>query len=527
MLAIYDTAPPGWGFLSFLVSAELHRRALRPEERLTVQVVKPEGLRPKTPSLLPHMRDGEAWWALYHDIMHPLASMLPHLESISTRDGPPTNPRELVFPYGYTAEHRRSLHGREHLMLAFHQDCFPLDIEAPKEDLITITPGTDTEIWRPIAEWLPSRVVFVADNPVEGWETIRATNVGQLAKLYASAKLNLGVDSACAWMAAAMPRVSYMMYEPENLPKGYQVGRGGFKICGEISLDAVKADVADNFRSLRGRPVHIDKPHPMGEVWVRNMRVNCARDLPWFETAKRDPRPAVICAGGSSLADNWQYVRRRWRSGQVIFACNGVGSALISRGIVPNYVCALDANPKMAEYFFQNTHPDTEYLIASCCDPSLVDHLLDRGCKVCLWHAAMANTAEEDGILEEFAPKRMAWPQAFGGSVTIGARTPILAWAKGHREHHLYGMDSCYRNREHHAYDHPHKGLDKYQRVGFDFGGRAKEYDAAPWMVRQADEFRDTYWELRRLGVHFMPHGDGIIPDMCRWFNKQEVKAAA
>ena len=86
-------------------------------------------------------------------------------------------------------------------------------------------------------------------------------------------------------------------------------------------------------------------------------------------------------------------------------------------------------------------------------------------------------------------------------------------------------MDSSYEGKAHHAYP---QALNDGERV-LDVTMGGKRYRAAPWMVRQTEEFRQTWNDLRRLGVAVRAHGRGLLPDVSRslWAELREMGAAA
>jgi hypothetical protein len=45
-------------------------------------------------------------------------------------------------------------------------------------------------------------------------------------------------------------------------------------------------------------------------------------------------------------------------------------------------------------------------------------------------------------------------------------------------------------------------------------------------MARQAEEFRGTWFDLKREGVSIFVHGRGLIPDMARALRAEERAAA-
>jgi hypothetical protein len=101
-----------------------------------------------------------------------------------------------------------------------------------------------------------------------------------------------------------------------------------------------------------------------------------------------------------------------------------------------------------------------------------------------------------------------------GGGSTVGLTSMFVAAFKGYRKIIAYGMDGSFTGDQHHAYDQKQNEKDRGGVVHI-FGG---EYICAPWMYRQAMDFKDIYARLEKIGCSVRIIGNGLLPDMCNYF---------
>lgn len=243
---------------------------------------------------------------------------------------------------------------------------------------------------------------------------------------------------------------------------------------------------------------------------TRQMRENCKREMPWFAGMPGHRGRLVLVAGGPSLRENMGYVKVRQRAGAKVLACNAAGKLLQQNGITPDMIAFVDPNAVVAG--FLNDPPiAAHYLVASVCHPSVLDALAAQ--KVTLWHADNGDPEQKE-ILDAY-PER---PSALvGGGNTVALRSMVLGYLLGFRAFDLYGMDSSYAaDGADHAYT-KHDGPEPNVATTFMDGSR---YRCAPWMIKQAEDFRFWYAKLRGMGVKIHVHGEGLIPDMARKMNQ-------
>lgn len=214
-----------------------------------------------------------------------------------------------------------------------------------------------------------------------------------------------------------------------------------------------------------------------------NTAVNTARTgvERFTPAAAPNDETVVIVGGGPSLADTVDEIRARKQNGQSVWATSNTYALLVARGIQPDAHIILDARPENAEFL----HPTqgVTYYLAQSCHPSLFDKL--AGCKVVMYHG------RKDGT-----------------GFTVGIKAMYLASNSGFRRFVLHGMDSSYRNGDHHAYRQALNDNEKIIEVVFE----GEKYECAPWMAIQAEEFRQVALSFTEQGGLISVSGDGLLP---------------
>lgn len=236
------------------------------------------------------------------------------------------------------------------------------------------------------------------------------------------------------------------------------------------------------------------------EVFSSNIRAAVARDnLPWLMPFPVNDKKCVIVAGGPSLGDSEQQIRRFYDGGHTIFAVNNTAAWLIDRGITPHYHVLLDARASNARFI--KFHIDTWYLVASQCAPEVFD-AIPYGNTI-LWHPNI------EGIQEFIGDRECA---LIGGGTTVGLQAMSIAYTMGYRQMHLVGFDSCYRNDAGHAYAQPENDGEPTVDVWLN----NRKFKCARWMIRQVEEFRGVLRQLVELDCVVTVGGDGYLQEVVR-----------
>lgn len=264
------------------------------------------------------------------------------------------------------------------------------------------------------------------------------------------------------------------------------------------------------------------------EQRMDNVRSSVQRDLPWFTGFRDEGRTVAIVCGAPSMKDCLPEIRAQKRRGVQIVTVNNAWRFLVENGIVPNVNVMLDARPGNAA-FVTGAPKSMRFLVASQCHPDVLDAL--EGYEVSVWHSGHTDNEPMRQILDPWWEGPNAKPCILvpGGS-TVGLRSLWLAAYSGFRTIHLYGIDSSYSDDgTHHAYS---QTLNDAETIVPAVLGE-KQYRCALWMLRQAEEFQETWRDMltytdaggRPSPVTLHVHGNGLIPDIARNL-RQEARAA-
>ena len=213
----------------------------------------------------------------------------------------------------------------------------------------------------------------------------------------------------------------------------------------------------------------------------------------------RQDREVVLLAGGPSLPEHLDLIRRLRAEGAALVTTNGAYLWALAQKLVPSMQIVVDAR----EFNSRFTRPLSDgclYMIASQVHPSTLEGLpRDR---TFLWHSAISD--ENAALVRELTGHFFPVP---GGSTVVLRAIPLLRML-GFWRIHLFGFDSCVKREDgaHHAYPQPENDGEHFFPVTC--GGR--QFWCAPWMVSQASEFRSL---VRSLGdeVELAVYGDGLI----------------
>ena len=243
---------------------------------------------------------------------------------------------------------------------------------------------------------------------------------------------------------------------------------------------------------------------------LENVRVNSARHVPWFVGDEPHKETAVIVGGAPSLAGSIEAIRAHRQRGAHMIALNNAAAYLNIHGIIPDCLMICDAREENVVF----TRAEAKrYLLASQCDPSLFEALEGKDVHmVQLWVC--------DEMRELMEPYDQIEPICLiGGGSTVGLRAINVCIVSGFQKIHIYGMDSSFSDSKHHAYEQTLNDADKAVEVYVPALDR--HYVVAPWMARQASEFRDIAWPTAKSnGVKLKVHGKGLIPDMARMLER-------
>lgn len=242
------------------------------------------------------------------------------------------------------------------------------------------------------------------------------------------------------------------------------------------------------------------------EKYKENFASNIKRDVPWLDESEPNDKPALICGAAPSLRVHMDDVKSLKAEGAKIYACNSANHVLIDEGLEVDYQPVLDAALVMADYI----HPKAKtHLLASYIDPKC----FDVAPNVVLWHPSI------DWIEQELKdnPRKFMY---IGGGISVAISALCLAYTMGHREMHVFGMDSSYDGKTFYANG---RGIAKSEtnqlEVTVEYGG--KSYPTTYDMKQQVIIFLEVAKLLLEAGCKIKVYGEGLLQDV--WRSKEKM----
>jgi hypothetical protein len=240
---------------------------------------------------------------------------------------------------------------------------------------------------------------------------------------------------------------------------------------------------------------------------------------------QQPPKDDVIALVGSgpSLNDTFDELRELVFQGAKLVTVNGAYQWCIERNLKPSAQIVLDARATNARFLEPNI-PNCGYYLASQCHPDVFKAAEGRD-RVAIWHSVNAESdTTRAAILNAYYLKQ--WHGISGGTTVITRGIGLLR-TMGYLTFHLFGVDSCWMDGQHHAFAQVENARDR--RIPFkvslvDDPEHARVFQCAPWHVKQAE---DLLLFLRHAGNHFRLqfHGDGLIAYMIKTAAEGQVSA--
>jgi len=219
------------------------------------------------------------------------------------------------------------------------------------------------------------------------------------------------------------------------------------------------------------------------------IRENLAQGYPQIEPHPPCEEPLAIACFGPSLQDTWKEIRNFSH----VMTCSGAHRFLTELGIVPTHHVDVDPRSHKAQLIGDALSPRTDFLMASCCHPSVLQHIKDHHGKVTLWHA-----------IDNIGPPIGTGWALYGGS-TAGLRTLTVAAFLGYRSLHIFGMDGSFKDSRH-AAPHPRESATP---VWASYKG--KRYLSTSSLVAEANDLFRIIPSLTGVSLTF--YGEGLIQD--------------
>lgn len=217
--------------------------------------------------------------------------------------------------------------------------------------------------------------------------------------------------------------------------------------------------------------------------------------VPFNDYIQSEKGVVSICGSGPSLAKTYKDLRGD------VFAINASHGWLLEHGVVPKYTMLWDADPVVSKFAIR--HPDTTYLVASRCHPSVFKAL--EGLNVVVWHA------NGDVHIQKFLEKYNKNEPMCGGGGAGVTRAMYVVRALGYLEEHIFGGDSSFSEE----FTHVKKSVvpeKEMQVMVHDANGERRWFKTTPWLADQAEDFKVVAPALKNTGSKIVVHGDGLIP---------------
>lgn len=227
----------------------------------------------------------------------------------------------------------------------------------------------------------------------------------------------------------------------------------------------------------------------------RNIEYALSLNLPELTQQVEHDGSVCIVGGAPSVKNYIPELAGRAQNGQQIWALNNAAKFLSDNGVPVHGQWLVDARALNARFVIG----EGLKFIASQCHRDTFDAALPN---VMLYHDANG---------DEFIPRTRP-VSMLGGGTTVAIKALCGAYALGYRKIHLYGMDSSHDGDAHHAYEQPENDNDGAVEVSV----AGKTFMAAPWMIRQVEDFIGLSDELAGYGCEIHVHCGGLLGHVAR-----------
>lgn len=243
---------------------------------------------------------------------------------------------------------------------------------------------------------------------------------------------------------------------------------------------------------------------------------------------QRQPHPGrvVIVGGGPSLEPTFDELRGLIFEGAHLVTLNGAHRWCVERNLQPNCQVVVDARASNARFVDPDV-PRCRYYLASQCHPETWARVAGREF-VGIFHAVgpEGEDTEAKAYLDQFYLGN--WHGVAGGT-TVMSRAIGLLRSLGYLRFDLFGIDSCFMNGQHHAYDQAENVKDRLIPVKAApeaHDEKEREFLCAPWHLKQVE---DMLRFIRFNGDKFLlnVHGDGLLAHVLRTNAEVVIEEAA
>lgn len=261
--------------------------------------------------------------------------------------------------------------------------------------------------------------------------------------------------------------------------------------------------------SMEGRPNTPD------EVYLANIQHAMRLGHPQVKGHPLRPDRVCLVGGGPSLTSTVPELLELVRDGAKLVTMNGSYKWALDHNLTPSAFVMLDARQWNARFLDPGPIPRCQYLISSTCHPDVwarvadwpnvwVFHPVTRASEDC----AYAVPSLDDYYLTQ-------WVGIAGGS-TVGSRALFLLRLLGYLRFDLFGIDSCWMDREHHAFAQPENDQDTLYWVRVHpRTPHERVFRCSGWHLKQLEDWLQI---IRVNGSQFLlnVHGDGLLAYVMR-----------
>lgn len=244
------------------------------------------------------------------------------------------------------------------------------------------------------------------------------------------------------------------------------------------------------------------------ERLLANIRANIRRGHPQARIEPLKMDRVCLVGSGPSLEETREELRDLYFQGAKVVALNGALAWLVDQNIRPSAAVVVDARPSNARFLAPDV-PGLLHYVASQCDPAVFDMVEGRE-RVAIWHSL----TDENGMAAELDHFYGAghWLGVMGGT-TVASRALSLLRSSGYVRFDLFGVDCCWLNDRHHAFDQAENAGDRRVKLSIQAergDAPAAVFECAPWHVQQLEDFLQM---IRVNGSHFLinVHGRGLL----------------
>jgi hypothetical protein len=244
------------------------------------------------------------------------------------------------------------------------------------------------------------------------------------------------------------------------------------------------------------------------ETILANVASAIRRPYPQIRPQPIQGERIALVGGGPSLAETERELIDLVQSGAKLVTVNGAYQWCLDRNLFPRTQIVMDARPSNAR-FVDPAIPRCNYLLASQAAPETWD-AVDGRPDVWMFHAAAGSDGPLKDLLDTHYLSR--W-YGVGGGTTVATRALSVLRTLGYVRFDLFGIDSCFLNGQHHAYEQAENAKDKPLAFTISMNGEPgteRVFHCAPWHVKQFEDFLQM---VKVNGEHFLLniHGRGLL----------------